>query len=1216
MVTKHNRENCDPIDMNGTPVDETKYRSMIGSLMYLTSSKLDIVHVTCLCAWYQAQITEKHLKEVKRIFRYLRGTVNIGLWYTKASGFELTGFLDADHARCQDTFKSTSEGTQFLGEKLVSWSSKKQDYTSLSTMEAEYASLSACCTQVLWMRTQLTDYGFHFDKISIYCDSKLTIAISCNPVQHSRTKDITVCYHFIKEHVEKRSPIGIDFVLRPTTFGLTFHFKALSLDNVYLFGSSPWTIKAHSDPVYKDLQLVSEPRGSRSRVYKVFLAVNTACYTFNRVRVTKPQNKTPYELLFGHKPILSYIRPFGCHVTILNTLSPLGKFDGKSDEGFLVGYSVNSKAFRVYNLVTKRVEVNLHVNFLEEKPNVQGLGHRWMFDLDYLTDSMNYIPVSLQNQANPAGSKEVIDIDEQTDEAAELMVVSSTSLKGATRKAAVSEKIATKKPSSTPISKSADDIMTFRKELDALALKHLGPVHTTPPTSTNPVNTGSGNLNTGFEQVTPGNREAISPSANHVEEVFSDADDDEMPKIRIYDKSSEGIFDQASYDDDGIITDFNNLPDEVDVTTNPTLRIHNAHPQSQILGDPNTPVQTRSSLKKITEAHATSQKALEDGSWVEAMQEELLQFKLQQVWVLVDLPNGAKVIEAIRLFLPLHLNGILVFQMDVKSAFYMGHLFDEEVYVSQPPGFVDPDHPTKVYKVVKALYGLHQAPRAWYATLSTFLEKHGYKRGHHDKTLFIRRNTQKGFHGWFQVYMLMISFWVYQQQFLVVNEFKALMQSKIFKEFLGELTFFLGLQVKQNKGGIFISQDKYVAEILKKFALVNVKAAITPMRLCCLLTRMRKLLDVDVHLYQIYVRFSPKDLLISKWQEELFKYLKGKPNLGLWYPRESPLHLEAFSDSDYGGSNLDRKSTTGGCQFLGQRLISWQCKKQTIVATSTTEAEYVAAAKLLWDKCCGFKSPIVGLWYALTANPTIYDSLVKQFWQRALFAILELDGSLEINATSELPIRYKSLGGQIRDSLQLDDATGITMLPNADLFEAGSLTKKIFGNMKRGFQGAPRPLLPSMLLVATNPNAGQEHDAQAQSQPTPPPPPIPSPTPPPITTSPPPPIPSPTPPPIPTPTPPSIPTPTPPPTSPPPPETEPTTAEYIYKEHSPVHHHFSPSQEQAPSRFAYGDLLSHSFQVDFQELLALNWISRTNQANHGECNSEASQKVERSWTGF
>ncbi|GKA06043.1 ribonuclease H-like domain-containing protein [Tanacetum coccineum] len=268
-------------------------------------------------------------------------------------------------------------------------------------------------------------------------------------------------------------------------------------------------------------------------------AVNTACYTFNRVRVTKPQNKTPYELLFGHKPILSYIRPFGCHVTILNTLSPLGKFDGKSDEGFLVGYSVNSKAFRVYNLVTKRVEVNLHVNFLEEKPNVQGLGHRWMFDLDYLTDSMNYIPVSLQNQANHAGSKEVSDIDVQTEEAEELLVVSSTSRPAAgSEHNATKKSLSSKKPSSTPISKSADDIMVFRKELDALALKHLGPVPTSVPTSTDPVNTGSSNLNTAFEEVNTGNMKAVS--AQKEDEVFSDDNEDEMPEIRIYDKSSEG----------------------------------------------------------------------------------------------------------------------------------------------------------------------------------------------------------------------------------------------------------------------------------------------------------------------------------------------------------------------------------------------------------------------------------------------------------------------------------------------------------------------------------------------------------------------------------------------------------------------------------------------------------------------------------------------------
>ncbi|GKD80311.1 hypothetical protein Tco_1342932 [Tanacetum coccineum] len=208
-------ETCDPIgtpmeiknkldlDQNLTLVDATKYHSMIGALMYLTSSRPDIVCATCLCARYQAKPTEKHLKEVKRIFRYLRRTVNMGLWYTKDSGFELTGFTDTDYAVCEDTFKSTFGGTKFLGEKLVSWSLKKQDCTAFSIAEAEYVSLSACCAQVILMRTQLMDYGFHFNKIPIYCDSKTIIAISCNPVQHSRTKHIDVRYHFITEHVEK-----------------------------------------------------------------------------------------------------------------------------------------------------------------------------------------------------------------------------------------------------------------------------------------------------------------------------------------------------------------------------------------------------------------------------------------------------------------------------------------------------------------------------------------------------------------------------------------------------------------------------------------------------------------------------------------------------------------------------------------------------------------------------------------------------------------------------------------------------------------------------------------------------------------------------------------------------------------------------------------------------------------------------------------------------
>ncbi|GJU11805.1 putative ribonuclease H-like domain-containing protein [Tanacetum coccineum] len=291
-------------------------------------------------------------------------------------------------------------------------------------------------------------------------------------------------------------------------------------------------------------------------------------------------------------------------------------------------------------------------------------------------------------------------------------------------------------------------------------------------------------------------------------------------------------------------------------------------------------------------------------------------------------------IEAIRLFLAFaSFMGFIVYQMDVKSAFLYGTI-DEEVYVSQPPGFVDPDHPNKVYKVVKALYGLHQAPRAWYATLSTFLEKHGYKRGTIDKTLFIKRDKKDIM--LVQVYVDDIIFGSTNKSWC--DEFEALMKSIFQMSSMGELTFFL--------------------------------AAITPMETKVPLTKDEEAIDVDVHLYRsmigslMYLTASRPDIMYavcvcSRFQvtpktshlnavKRIFKYLKGKPHLGLWYPRESPFDLEAFSDSDYGGSNLDRKSTTGGCQFLGQRLISWQCKKQTIVATSTTEAEYVAAAN-----CCG-----------------------------------------------------------------------------------------------------------------------------------------------------------------------------------------------------------------------------------------------------------------------
>nr|GEW47815.1 retrovirus-related Pol polyprotein from transposon TNT 1-94 [Tanacetum cinerariifolium] len=158
-------------DLSGNPIDQTDYRSKIGSLMYLTSSRPDIVQAVCFCARYQSRPTKKHLKEVKRIFRYLRGIVHMGLWYPKGSSFELTAFSDADHAGCINSRKSTFGGIQFLCDKLVSWMSKKQNCIAMSSAEAEYLALSTSCAQVMWMRTQLQDYGVNYNKIPLYYDS-------------------------------------------------------------------------------------------------------------------------------------------------------------------------------------------------------------------------------------------------------------------------------------------------------------------------------------------------------------------------------------------------------------------------------------------------------------------------------------------------------------------------------------------------------------------------------------------------------------------------------------------------------------------------------------------------------------------------------------------------------------------------------------------------------------------------------------------------------------------------------------------------------------------------------------------------------------------------------------------------------------------------------------------------------------------------------------
>ncbi|GJS51163.1 retrovirus-related pol polyprotein from transposon TNT 1-94 [Tanacetum coccineum] len=190
-------------DKDRNVVDPSHYRGMIGTLLYLTASRPDLQFAICMCARYQARPTEKHLNAVKRIFRYLKGTVHRGLWYPKDSSFALTAFADADHAGCQDTRRSTSGSIQLLGDRLVSWSSKRQKSAAISSTEAEYIALSGCCAQVLWMRSQLTDYGFGFNKIPMYCDNKNAIALCCNTVQRFQIKAYRPSdFHFIKSMLQ------------------------------------------------------------------------------------------------------------------------------------------------------------------------------------------------------------------------------------------------------------------------------------------------------------------------------------------------------------------------------------------------------------------------------------------------------------------------------------------------------------------------------------------------------------------------------------------------------------------------------------------------------------------------------------------------------------------------------------------------------------------------------------------------------------------------------------------------------------------------------------------------------------------------------------------------------------------------------------------------------------------------------------------------------
>ena len=195
-------------------VDSRQYRGMIGSLLYLTASRPELMLSVCICARFQSLPKESHMSLVKRIIRYVKGTLGLGLWYPRGSHFDLVGFCDADFAGCPTDRKSTSGTCQMLGMSLVSWFSKKQNSIALSTTEAEYIAAGCCCAQILWMRQTLADYRITFPPTTIWCDSSSAINLSKNHVLHARTKHIDIRHHFLRDHVDKKD---ISFEYIPTT---------------------------------------------------------------------------------------------------------------------------------------------------------------------------------------------------------------------------------------------------------------------------------------------------------------------------------------------------------------------------------------------------------------------------------------------------------------------------------------------------------------------------------------------------------------------------------------------------------------------------------------------------------------------------------------------------------------------------------------------------------------------------------------------------------------------------------------------------------------------------------------------------------------------------------------------------------------------------------------------------------------------------------------
>ena len=692
-------------------------------------------------------------------------------------------------------------------------------------------------------------------------------------------------------------------------------------------------------------------------------AVNTACHAINRVYLHRLLKKTSYELLTGNKPNVSYFRVFGSKCYILVKKGRNSKFAPKAVEGFLLGYDSNTKAYRVFNKSSGLVEVSSDVVF---------------------------------DETNGSPREQVVDLDDVDEE----------------------------------------DVPTA-----AIRTMAIGDVRPQEQK----------------EQDQPSSSTMVHPPTQDDEQVHQ-----------------QEACDQGGAQDDHV------MEEEAQPAPPTQVRamIQRDHPVDQILGDISKGVTTRSRLVNFCEHYSfvssiepfRVEEALLDPDWVLAMQEELNNFKRNEVWTLVPRPkqnvvgtkwvfrnkqdehgvvtrNKARLVakgyaqvagldfeetfapvarlESIRILLAYAAHhSFRLYQMDVKSAFLNGPI-KEEVYVEQPPGFEDERYPDHVCKLSKALYGLKQAPRAWYECLRDFLIANAFKVGKADPTLFTK--TCDGDLFVCQIYVDDIIFGSTNQK--SCEEFSRVMTQKFEMSMMGELNYFLGFQVKQLKDGTFISQTKYTQDLLKRFGMKDAKPAKTPMGTDGHTDLNKGGKSVDQKAYRsmigslLYLCASRPDIMLSvcmcaRFQSDpkechlvavkrILRYLVATPCFGLWYPKGSTFDLVGYSDSDYAGCKVDRKSTSGTCQFLGRSLVSWNSKKQTSVALSTAEAEYVAAgqccAQLLW-----MRQTLRDFGYNLSKVPLLCDNES---------AIRMAENPVEHSRTKHIDIRHHFL----RDHQQKGD---------------------------------------------------------------------------------------------------------------------------------------------------------------------------------------------------